>query len=186
MKTTIIIVFIIIYIIIEIIYVYNKLNTQLLLFKKARQLAHSKHKKLLVIGDPCNGFWNKLFTTYSHGDICFDINGCANCIKYDINNNYLSDIDSNKYIIFESSTFCFSNHIEKLLKNVFRISGGNFFSCGSSQSIFFRIIGKYIYQINYKDNINYITNKYKPGQKYKYFDYNNKKWNIYNKSSFSN
>ena len=65
------------------------------LYKMALLKSEETSKPLIVIGDPCNGVFNKVITTYKHGNICLDISGCQKCKSYDINKTMFSEFKTN-------------------------------------------------------------------------------------------
>lgn len=110
------------------------------LFIKAYNLAKKTNKKLMVIGDPCSGNYFEIFSSFvpnmEHGDITIDLYGCENCYNYDINNFEMwSKFRDNSYVIVESGVFSFSTDVERLIKEIKRISGGKFFSAGGTTGI---------------------------------------------------
>lgn len=137
-----------------------------------KYLLKSKKKKL-IIGDPCNGNINILKILFKnimyHGDVTIDLYGCDKTLKYDINNeNDWNKIESNKYIVLESATLPFSNDIEKVLKQIKRISGGDFYTGGSTSNTYWKLYGANKYSIKYNSSINYIIYPFN-SSKDKYF-----------------
>jgi hypothetical protein len=138
----------------------------------------STKKPLLIIGCPNAGIINKIIKTYSHGDICLDIDGCEKCLKYDINSKELVNFGDNQFVIFESATFSFSKNIIGLLKEINRTSGGDFYSSGSDLSLFFRSIGRRIYEKFNRDEIRVQMYPFQPSDEYiKYYDISSSKMN---------
>ena len=150
---------------------FKRLYVQKKLFTIAQEKSKQTNKPLIVIGDPCNGFWNSIFKTYNHGDLCLDINGCNKCKKYDINKTYLNEITSNSIVLFESGTFGFSNDLLKTWSNAIKASGGDFYSCGTNNNLMFSLIGRHIYGYKYKDKLKYAFYPYQPGQVLNYYVY---------------
>ncbi len=132
------------------------------LFNKAKNIAKRKNKKLLVIGDPCIGnvIFNKLqkaIPNYQHGDVTIDLYGCSKCEKVDINDEYILNMyENNNYVVFETGTLSFSKNIEKTIKEIKRISGGDFFSSGGTYSYYWEYIGSKIYSLKYPDTLKYM------------------------------
>ncbi len=150
----------------------RKIIIQRNLFNKATQRAKQTGKRLLVIGCPRAGLSNRLVRTYTHGDICLDIDGCSLCVKYDINQN-LQDFANDSFVLYESGVFSFSNNFIELIKNVNRITGGDFYMYGSNSSSFFRIIGRRIYQKWIQQPVLLAVDKYEPGDSdIEFYDYN--------------
>lgn len=128
----------------------------------AKNIAKKKNKKLIVIGDPCSGnfgFMNliKLFLPkYYHGDITIDLFGCSKCDHVDINDiKSLQKYKTNKYVIFETGTLSFANDIKLILKEIKRISGGDFLSAGGTINIFWKLYLHKLYAKKYNSQINY-------------------------------
>ena len=126
-------------------------------YRDALQIAKDTGKELMVIGDPCRGtyfrFVSKYFPNCEHGDITIDLHGCSNCDKMNINDmKSLSKFDTNSYVIMETGTISYSDNIEQLLKEIKRISGGDFLSSGSTQGY----LWEYFLYKTYDSKLNYI------------------------------
>ena len=126
-------------------------------YRDALQIAKDTGKELMVIGDPCRGtyfrFVSKYFPNCEHGDITIDLHGCSNCDKMNINDmKSLSKFDTNSYVIMETGTISYSDNVEQLLKEIKRISGGDFLSSGSTQGYFW----EYFLYKTYDSKLNYI------------------------------
>jgi hypothetical protein len=155
----------------------TKFIDQKILFKKAKKRAEATNKPLLVIGCPKAGAVNKILRAYSHGSICLDIDGCPKCTKYDINSNFLQDFPDNHFVLFESDTFCFSKNFPALIKNVSRITGGDFYLYGTNRYWFYTLIGRKIYNFYNRDTVDLGVAKYEAGQRAaRCYDYNRKNW----------
>lgn len=109
-------------------------------YLEAKERSKSTNKKLLVIGNPNAGFWNKhIQKAYGCGDICLDLMGC-DCekqIKGDILET-LKKIKDNKLVIFES---CVLEYVDKkslpeIEKEIQRVSNGDYFGVRISPNIF--------------------------------------------------
>ena len=127
-------------------------------YEKAKLLANRKNKKLMVIGDPCTGNVNmwiqKKFPNCKHGDVTIDLFGCNDCDKMDINNfKEWKKYKSNEYVIIETGTLSFGKDIEKILSEIKRISGGDFFSSGGTTSIGWMYIGNKLYSKKYPNTL---------------------------------
>lgn len=122
----------------------KRLLLQKKMYQKALERSRETNKPLMVIGCPKAGVVNKLFQTYQHGDLCLDIDGCSKCNPYDINKN-LVDFKCDSFVIFESATFCFSENFPLLIEHVNRVSGGDFYLCGSNVGPIYRLVGRRIY-----------------------------------------
>ena len=127
-------------------------------YNEALELSQIKEKKLMVIGDPCHGnyfkFMSRFFPNCEHGDVTIDLNGCSRCNQMNINDmDAWSQFDTNSFVIMESGTISFSEDIEKVLKEIRRISGGDFFSGGSTWGFLWE---NFLYK-TYDKNLNYVT-----------------------------
>jgi hypothetical protein len=148
----------------------------------AIEIAKNKNKKLMVIGDPCVGninmFIQKIYPNCKHGYVTIDLFGCNKCDKMNINNiQEWKKYKSNNYVIVETGTLSFSNDIILVLKEINRISGGDFLSSGGTISYFWKYIGYYLYSKNYPNPIKYIIYPfdYRKNNKYKVYDLIEKK-----------
>ena len=126
-------------------------------YRDAFQISKEQGKKLMVIGDPCRGtyfrFISKYFPNCEHGDITIDLYGCSDCNKMNINDMEIwSQFDTNSCVIIETGTISYSNNIEQLLKEIKRISGGDFLSSGSTQGY----LWEYFLYKTYDPKLNYI------------------------------
>lgn len=158
-------------------------------YKEALNISQIKNKKLMVIGDPCVGNQNimKVIQSISpnvgHGDITIDLFGCSNCIHLDIN-----DIDKWKqfaddsFVIIETGTLSFSKNIEKILHEIKRISGGDFFSAGGTRSYFWKYIGSHLYSNKYPNPLQSMMYPFnnKTDTNFKVFNLNTNTYNYYN------
>ena len=127
-------------------------------YRDALQIAKDTGKELMVIGDPCRGtyfrFVSKYFPNCEHGDITIDLHGCSNCDKMNINDMAAwSKFDTNSCVIMETGTISYSDNIKQLLKEIKRISGGDFLSSGSTQGY----LWEYFLYKTYDTKLNYIT-----------------------------
>ena len=126
-------------------------------YRDALQISKKIGKKLMVIGDPCGGtyfrFLSKYFPNCEHGDVTIDLYGCLDCNKVDINDmDAWSKFDTNSYVIMETGTISYSDNIKQLLKEINRISGGDFLSSGSTQGY----LWEYFLYKTYDAKLNYI------------------------------
>ena len=127
-------------------------------YNKALELSQVKEKKLMVIGDPCHGnyfrFMSRFFPNCKHGDVTIDLNGCDECNRMNINDmDAWSQFDNNSFVVMESGTISFSKDIEKVLKEIKRVSGGDFFSGGGTWGFLWE---NWLYK-TYDPNLNYVT-----------------------------
>jgi hypothetical protein len=131
----------------------------------AKKIANKKNKKIMVIGDPCCGNINmilqKIYPNCFHGDITIDLFGCNKCDKININDiKKWNKYKTNEYVIIESGTLSFSENIIEILQQIKRISGGDFFSGGSTINYYWKYIGNYLYSKKYPTPIKYIIYPY--------------------------
>ena len=88
-------------------------------------------KKLLVIGNPVSGVWNKhIKQAYGCGDICLDLLGC-DCpiqIKGDILKE-LKKMNTNSFVIYESCVLEYIDQtkLPEVKKEIDRVSGGHYY-----------------------------------------------------------
>ena len=127
-------------------------------YSDALQISKVKGKKLVVIGDPCRGtyfrFLSKYFPNCEHGDVTIDLYGCSDCNNMNINDmDVWSKFDDNSCVIMETGTISYSDDIKQLLKEIKRISGGDFLSSGSTQGY----LWEYFLYKTYDKNLNYVT-----------------------------
>jgi len=100
-------------------------------YNKSLNLSKKNGKKLLVIGNPVSGVWNKhIKQAYGCGDICLDLLGC-DCpiqIKGDILNE-LKKMNTNSYVIYESCVLEYIDQtkIPEVKKEIERVSGGHYY-----------------------------------------------------------
>lgn len=126
-------------------------------YEDACKIAKKKNKKLMVIGDPCHGtyfsFMSRYFPNCKHGDVTIDLYGCSECSRMDINDmEAWSEFDTDSFVVMETGTISYSKDIKKLLKEIKRISGGDFLSSGSTQGY----LWEYFLYKTYDTKLNYI------------------------------
>lgn len=154
-------------------------------YKKSRKLANLKNKKLIVIGDPCRGNvikpLQKIFPNAEHGDITIDLFGCDKCLKMDINDiKSWEKFETNKYVVFETATLSFGKDIGKIIEQIKRISGGDFYSAGGYKSFLWKILSHKFYSLKYKEPLTCVIYPYKPtDKKYKIYCLKSKKYKYY-------
>lgn len=147
-------------------------------FKLAEKKAKTSGKKLMVIGDPCQGHSKVLsFITpkLHHGDVTIDLYGCDKCQRSDINDmKFWNSLETDSYVVFETATISFSDNIEKVVKQIHRISGGDFYSGGTTNWLVWRIFIHKLYSDVYGTDIQYIYPPYNPEEdkcfKYKFIN----------------
>ena len=110
------------------------------LFRVAKEMAQSKEKKLMMIGDPCSGnyfqFMSSMFPNSEHGDVTVDLYGCEACNRMDINDlSSWESFENDSFVIMETGVLGFSKDIESVLGEIRRISGGDFFSAGGNRGL---------------------------------------------------
>ena len=109
-------------------------------YNKCLNLSKETGKKLLVIGDPSSGFWNKnIKQAYGCGDICLDLLGC-NCpiqLKGDLLNE-LRKMNTNSYVIYESCVLEYidDQYISEIKREIKRVSGGHYYGVRIFPNIF--------------------------------------------------
>lgn len=140
-------------------------------YQEAFSLAKKKNKKLMVIGDPCTGnvmmWFQRLFPNTPHGDVTIDLYGCHHCNQGDINNLKLwKQYGNDEFVILESATLSFAKDISKILPELKRISGGDFFSAGGTTSVGWKYLGSKLYSQGYQKGVNYMIYPFSPGDKY--------------------
>ena len=179
-------------IIIVILYIFYEIQCPILrqlrtriYFNKVKKMSQQKGKKLLVIGDPCCGNWGtwalqKIFPNSEHGDVTIDLFGCNKCDKMDINDLYeWKKYKTNSYVILDCATLSFGKNITRILKEIKRISGGDFFSSGGTTTILWKYFGSKKYSNKYPNSLYHMiypfnsdTDKF-----YYYYNLNSKKEN---------
>jgi len=97
-------------------------------FEQATNRAKETGKKLLVIGDPNNGFFNTLTgPDYDYGDECIDLTGCPNAFSSNVIvhkgavENILPTLDLQEFVIFQSCVFEYIEQydiVRNLLENI--------------------------------------------------------------------
>jgi hypothetical protein len=153
-------------------------------YKEVIQISKKTGRKILVIGDPCNGTYlknilNFIVKPYGHGDVCIDLFGCDKCEKISINDfGELSKFKTNGYIVFESATFTYSKDIHKLMKEIIRISGGYFISVGGSYDILWNHIGSKLYDTTNCINYYLYPYDYRNDKIYKVYNRHTKKYEM--------
>jgi len=101
-------------------------------YNDAKQKSIEKNKKLLVVGCPNNGGISSkignFFNIYKCGDLTIDIEKC-NCSNFEQNDLYMSlkNKKNNEYVIFISVTLEYIKDIEKVIKEIERVSGGDIY-----------------------------------------------------------
>lgn len=189
-KYLIILIFVIFFIIFDFTYsTFRRLILSKYYYKK--YLLKSKKIKL-IIGDPCSGHSGLVTILLGnrkilpHKDVIIDLYGCSKSLKYDINNEYdWNKLESNKYIVLDSGTLPFSKDIKKVLIQIKRISGGDFYTAGSTSSSYWKSYGADRYSLRYNTSLNYIIYPFN-SSKDKYFTCYNRKKCKYEKYDFKN
>ena len=125
----------------------------------AKKRAEETNKKLLVIGDPCIGNYRILSflnPDTGHGDLTLDLYGCDKCNRINVNNmNFWKSLETNKYVIYETATISFSEDLISLVNELNRITGGDFYTSGSTNSLFWKYYGHKLYSNYYTSTIKY-------------------------------
>tara|TARA_Y100000590_G_scaffold440646_1_gene566297 strand:+ start:1680 stop:2198 length:519 start_codon:yes stop_codon:yes gene_type:complete len=125
------------------------------LFTEAKELAQSKGKGLMVIGDPCSGnyfqFMSSLFPNCEHGDVTVDLGGCDDCKRMDINDmSAWNEFEDGAFVVMETGVLGFSKDPEKVLGQIRRVSGGDFLSAGGNRGLLWEM---YLYKTYSKELI---------------------------------
>ena len=125
------------------------------LFRAAKEMSHTKNKRLMVIGDPCSGnyfqFMSSMFPNCEHGDVTVDLNGCGSCNSMDINDmSAWEAFEDGSFVVMETGVLGFSKDIEAVLGQIRRISGGDFLSAGGNRGFLWV---NYLYKTYSKDLI---------------------------------
>ena len=103
-------------------------------YKMAQEVAKKKNKKLLVIGDPYSGHMTtiigrNILGNYGCGDLCTDLNGCPQCPN--AKKGYLEEVipkmKTNSCVIFIASVLEYVDDLDKLYKELERVSGKDLF-----------------------------------------------------------
>ena len=135
-----IIIIIIIIIIMEILLSMYRNHRRSKYYNESLKLSKEMDKKLLVIGNPTTGFWNRnVEKAYDCGDLCLDIMGCdcANQIQGDLLNE-LKKMESDSFIIYESCVLEYIDQkdIPEVKNELDRVSGGNYYGVRIFPNIF--------------------------------------------------
>ena len=137
-------------------------------FKLAKKRAEETNKKLLVIGDPCIGnykFVSFLKPDTGHGDITVDLYGCDKCTREDVNNmDYWRGLDTNGYVIYETGTISFSKDLIGLVKELNRITGGDFYTSAGTNSLLWKLGAHNFYSNKYASRLTFMYSPYNPEQ----------------------
>ncbi|MBR79914.1 MAG: hypothetical protein CMA88_03920 [Euryarchaeota archaeon] len=110
------------------------------MFAEAKNIANTKGKSLMMIGDPCSGnyfqFMSRMFPNSEHGDVTVDLYGCEDCHRMDINDmDAWGSFDDGSFVVMESGTLGFSNDLGAVLREIRRVSGGDFLSAGGNRGL---------------------------------------------------
>ena len=125
------------------------------LFRAAREMSQVKSKRLMVIGDPCSGnyfqFMSSMFPNCEHGDVTVDLYGCDSCNRMDINDmSAWEEYEDGSFVVMETGVLGFSKDVEAVIRQIKRISGGDFLSAGGNRGFLWV---KYLYKTYSKDLI---------------------------------
>ena len=109
-------------------------------YNESLNLSKEMDKKLLVIGNPTAGFWNRnVKKAYGCGDLCLDIMGCdcENQIQGDLLKE-LKKMESDSFIIYESCVLEYIDQkdIPEVKNELDRVSGGNYYGVRIFPNIF--------------------------------------------------
>jgi len=141
------------------------------LFKVAKEMAQTKGKRLMMIGDPCSGnyfqFMSRFFPNSEHGDVTVDLFGCDECERMDINDfQAWKKFEDDSFVVMETGVLGFSKDVEMVLGEIRRISGGDFFSAGGNRGLLWvtYLYSTYSKLLNYSmDSFDSRTDEYYSG-----------------------
>lgn len=121
---------------------YRQINRKKL-YSLAVKQSNDSGRKLIVVGDPHNGFGSMFFNTllgqsYDVKDILIDINPCEYCLaNYKVLNGDLCEqlktLESDKYVIYISFVLEYILNLEETISEIYRV-------CGSNANIFVNYI----------------------------------------------
>lgn len=117
----------------ELYWSFDRKNQRRKTWVLAKKRALQTCKKLLVIGDPDNGFFNTITgRDYGHGDVCIDLNGCPKAdtsVKVYSENveTVLPKLNLNEYIIFQSCVFEYVNNFDAVRRSLESVPIENLF-----------------------------------------------------------
>lgn len=104
------------------------------IFGLAKERASETSKKLIVVGDPENGFASQMTgTDYEYGDVCIDLTGCPGAPPFTLKvkdrlENYVSKLPDNCCVLFISCVLEYIDVLDdQLVENLNRVSGGDLF-----------------------------------------------------------
>ena len=125
------------------------------LFRAAKEMSQVKSKRLMVIGDPCSGnyfqFMSSMFPNCEHGDVTVDLYGCDSCNRMDINDmSAWEEYEDDSFVVMETGVLGFSKDVEAVIRQIKRISGGDFLAAGGNRGFLWV---KYLYKTYSKDRI---------------------------------
>ena len=123
------------------------------MFAEAKKIAETKGKRLMMIGDPCSGnyfqFMSSLFPNSEHGDVTVDLRGCGDCHRMDINDmDAWGSFDDGSFVVMETGTLGFSKDLPIVLREIRRVSGGDFLSAGGNKGLIWEL---FLYKTYSKD-----------------------------------
>lgn len=117
--------------------IFFRHHRRIKVFNMAMKKSIETGKQLMVIGDPYTGsyitkMYNKIFGTYSCGDVCVDLTGCPKCSKQTdkiVGNieNILSNYKYNNFVIFVSCVLEYVDDIDFVISELYRVSGGDLY-----------------------------------------------------------
>lgn len=115
------------------------------MFENAEKLANEKNKRLMMIGDPCSGnyfqFMSSIFPNSNHGDVTVDLFGCEKCNKMDINDlSAWESFEDDSFVVMETGTLGYSVDLKAVLKQIKRVSGGDFLSAGGNRGFLWELL----------------------------------------------
>lgn len=118
----------------EVITAFKRKYTRRSTFKKALERSKITNKKLLVIGDPNNGFFNKLTgPDYTFGDVCIDLTGCPSANKELVVvhkgavEDILPSLNLRDYVIFQSCVFEYVERYDIVKRHLENVNSDDLF-----------------------------------------------------------
>ncbi len=104
------------------------------MFARAQRRAWQTGKKLMVVGDPANGFSNVMTgADYGYGDCCIDLTGCpgapdgCEALKGRLE-DLLPYLPTDAYVLFASCTFEYMDEFNAdIVDELDRVSGGDIY-----------------------------------------------------------
>jgi hypothetical protein len=85
-----------------------------------------------------------------------------------------------QYVVFETATLSFCDNLPRVLAEIKRISGGDFYSSGGTRSLLWRYLGNRWYSSKCKSPLTGMTYPFTPSQPYyKMYSFTDKRIQLY-------